>query len=93
MHPSILAHAFLTIVAEHARAPGQARQTAVTRNQIAHRYTALISHPARAPGTGLRWSQWRQRHKQPRPCTPPLAASRPRTIRITIDGGSIKEVR
>jgi len=25
----------------------------------------------------------------PRPCTPPPAASRPRTIRITIDGWSI----
>jgi predicted small metal-binding protein len=44
----MLAHAFLTIVAEHARAPGPERQIAITRDQIVHLDTALISHPARS---------------------------------------------
>ena len=81
----MLAHAFLTIVAEHARAPGQARQIAITRNQIVHLDTALISHPgddactrcAGPNGDGVTSTA---------PCTPPPAASRPRTIKITIYG-------
>jgi hypothetical protein len=59
----MLAHALVTIVAEHARAPGPARQIAVTRNEIAHLDTTLISHPARDAWHRLRWSQWRRRHK------------------------------
>ena len=45
----MLAHAFRTIVAEHARVPGPERKIAITRNQIVHLYTALISHPAMTP--------------------------------------------
>ena len=58
----MLAHAFLTIVAEHARVPGPERQVAVSRNQIVRLYTALISHPAMAPAPAA-LAQRRRRHK------------------------------
>jgi hypothetical protein len=59
----MLATAFLTIAAAHARSQAPAGQIPLTRNEIAHLFATLIIQPARNAWHRLRWSTWRRRHQ------------------------------
>ncbi|MBF6222821.1 hypothetical protein IU479_32570 [Nocardia abscessus] len=62
---SMLAHAFLTVLAisEHATTPAADDLITLTRNEIRHLLAVLILPPIAAIGHRLHWSAWRRRHQ------------------------------
>jgi SRSO17 transposase len=62
---TMLAHAFLVVVAvtERARDPGRPGLVKLTCNEVQHLFAALVTVPAADVGHRLRWSLWRRRHQ------------------------------